>query len=152
SLFDAGPAFSPDGRTLAFVRASTLSVADLYLLKLSSDLYASGEPSRLTFWNHVTTSPAWTPDGSEIMVASGRWDASGLWRVAVSGTRPPRRLELAGNDVGCWGSPLVARRTADRLRFESWRAMGDIRHRCGRRRTAPADRPPSRRLLCKLVA
>jgi DNA-binding winged helix-turn-helix (wHTH) protein len=46
---------------------------------------------------------------------------------------------LAAECAGCRGSPLVARRTADPLRFESRRAMGDIRHRCGRRRAAAAD-------------
>lgn len=97
SMFDAGPAFSPDGRTLAFVRASALSVTDLYLLSLTADLQPSGQPTQLTFWNQATTSPSWTPDGREILVASGRWDASSLWRVAVSGTSPPLRLEFAGD-------------------------------------------------------
>jgi len=96
SIFDAGPAFSADGRSLAFIRASALSVADVFLLRLSSDLQVSGEPSRLTFWSRATTSPSWTANGREILVASGRWDASSLWRVDVSGTRPPQRLEFAG--------------------------------------------------------
>jgi Tol biopolymer transport system component len=67
------------------------------VLSLSSDLHPRGEPRRLTSWNRFTTSPAWTPDGREIVVASGKWDASGLWRVTVSGAGPPRRLEFAGD-------------------------------------------------------
>jgi Tol biopolymer transport system component/DNA-binding winged helix-turn-helix (wHTH) protein len=97
SIFDAGPAFSPDGRALAFIRASALSVADLFVIKLTGDLQPSGEPVRLTSWNRATSSPAWTVDGSEIVLASGRWDASSLWRVGISRTLLPRRLEFAGD-------------------------------------------------------
>jgi Tol biopolymer transport system component/DNA-binding winged helix-turn-helix (wHTH) protein len=97
SLFDAGPAFSPDGKAFAFIRATAYSVSDLYVLSLSSGLHLLGEPRRLTSWNRFTSSPAWTRDGREIVVASGKWDATGLWRVDVSGKRSPRRLEFAGN-------------------------------------------------------
>jgi Tol biopolymer transport system component/DNA-binding winged helix-turn-helix (wHTH) protein len=106
SIFDAGPGFSPDGRALAFIRASSWSVTDLFLLKLNRDLQATGEPVRLTSWNRATSSPTWTIDGREIVVASGRWDASSLWRVGVSRTLLPRRLEFAGDGAD---SPAIGR-------------------------------------------
>ena len=97
SMADAGPAFSPDGRSLAFVRDSALGVSDVYVLALSSDLHPAGEPHRLTSWNRFVTSPAWTPDGSEIIAASGNRRTCHLWRLPVSGSAPPRVLEFAGD-------------------------------------------------------
>src|SRR5262249_48882579 len=60
-LGDYTPAFSPDGRVLAFTRFVTSAVSDLFLLPLSKDLTASSEPTRLTFENRRSISPAWTP-------------------------------------------------------------------------------------------
>ena len=96
-LVDAGPAFAPDGRTLAFVRSEALALSELYLLPLSPTFIPAGEPRRLTAQKHFASGPAWTPDGREIVYASGQWDNLSLWRVPVSGTHPPRRLEFAGD-------------------------------------------------------
>jgi Tol biopolymer transport system component len=54
------PAFSPDGRTLAFVREMGLGVRDIFLLTLSEDFQPIGEPKRLTFDSQVTFRPVWT--------------------------------------------------------------------------------------------
>ena len=48
---DSCPAFSPDGRTLAFCRWVDWDISDLYLLDLSRDLKPVGEPRRLTSQN-----------------------------------------------------------------------------------------------------
>jgi Tol biopolymer transport system component/DNA-binding winged helix-turn-helix (wHTH) protein len=90
---DAAPAFSPDGRTLAFVRSVTLYVGNLYLLPLSRAWAPAGVPKRLTAENQSGTSPAWTPDGASIVFASG-----GL-RIAARGNGEVRRLEFAGNNA-----------------------------------------------------
>jgi Tol biopolymer transport system component len=66
---DGNPAFSPDGRILAFVRSpsrtwgGTVYQGDIYTLSLSGDFQPLGEPKRLTFENRYTSSPAWTADG-----------------------------------------------------------------------------------------
>ncbi len=120
-MFDTGPAFSPDGRGLAFVRSSALRVGDVYLLDLSSDMRARGQPRRLTSWEQITTSPAWTPDGSEIVVVSGQHRATGLWRVPVSGTRPPRQLELADTSAD---SLAISRQ--GQLAYTRWSMDWDI--------------------------
>src|SRR5205814_2966843 len=51
SIGDSDPAFSPDGRTLAFLRSPSHMVKDLYLLALFEDLRPQGEPRRVTFDN-----------------------------------------------------------------------------------------------------
>ena len=62
SLGDYKPAFSPDGRTLAFVRQSAVVIGEIYLVQV-----AGGEPRRLTFNDQAIRGLAWTPDGREIV-------------------------------------------------------------------------------------
>ena len=92
---DSGPAFSPDGCTLAFVRSAGFAVADVYLLTLSEDLTPQEDPRRLTFENGPISHPVWTPDGRGIVFGGGVND-SGLWRVSLSGSGRPERLAAAG--------------------------------------------------------
>ena len=55
---DGQPAFSPDGRTLAFIREVAVGVRDIYLLTLSEDFQPIGEPKRLTFENQLVFRPS----------------------------------------------------------------------------------------------
>ena len=111
---DFGPAFSPDGRSLAFARRLGFFVSDIYLLDLAEDLTPNGEPKRLTFQNLPSWSPTWTPDGREIVYASG-WgvESMSLWRISVSGSGEPERLPVAGEEVDF---PAISRR-ANRLAY-----------------------------------
>lgn len=79
---DYGPAFSPDGSTVAFVRGIAPGVVeDLYVVPT-----ASGEPKRLTFDNAwLMGPPAWTPDGRDIVFSSRRGGLASLWRIPSSG-------------------------------------------------------------------
>ena len=96
---DSCPAFSPDGRTLAFSRWASWSNSDLYLLPLSPDLRAAAEPKRLTFGNWIAASPAWTMGGSSLTFSAGSAgsrEGSSLWRAAASGAGKPERLAAIG--------------------------------------------------------
>ena len=111
---DNGPAFSPDGRSLAFARRLRLLVSDIYLLDLAEDLTPNGEPKRLTFQNLPSSSPTWTPDGREIVYTSGLLvESMSLWRISVSGSGEPERLPVAGEEVDF---PAISRR-ANRLAY-----------------------------------
>ena len=68
---DFSPAVSPDGRTVAFSRSASYVVSDIYLLDLTEDLKPKGEPRRLTSLKGFSFGSAWTPNGREIIFASG---------------------------------------------------------------------------------
>jgi len=87
SFGDDWPAFSPDGRSLSFVRAGRL-----YLARLSSDLRAVGEPRPLTWVERHVDSYAWTVDGRGIVFSSSDPQGASLWRVAAFEPYPPEQL------------------------------------------------------------
>jgi Tol biopolymer transport system component/DNA-binding winged helix-turn-helix (wHTH) protein len=85
---DYAPAFSPDARSLAFVRLSGYTAGAIYLLPLSDDSSVMGEPQRLTAGGRLVTSPVWTRDGHHIAYISAEAQASREVRlIAVSGAR-----------------------------------------------------------------
>jgi serine/threonine protein kinase len=98
AFMDSQPAFSPEGRTLAFIREVAVGVRDIYLLTLSEDLRPIGEPKRLTFENRLTFSPVWASDGREIVFSSGLYLDPRLFRIAASGSGKPQRLAGVGEN------------------------------------------------------
>ena len=99
---DGEPAFSPDGHRLAFSRVFTFGVSEIFVLALSDDLKPIGEPRQLTFKHLTSNHPTWTPDGREIVFASGpgNFENNGvpaeIWRVSASEPVQPRRVVFAG--------------------------------------------------------
>jgi Tol biopolymer transport system component len=77
---DADPAFSPDGRQLAFIRWPRQNAGDLYLQDLNS-----GEARRLLADGTFIAGLAWTPDGRAIIFSSHRSGLQTLWKVSLSG-------------------------------------------------------------------
>ena len=100
SLADHSPAFSPDGRTLAFIRRSASVVADVYLVQV-----AGGEPRRLTFNDTWTLGLAWTQDGREIVFSSPQGGLFNLWRISSFGGMP----ELLSGTGGGAIYPAISR-------------------------------------------
>jgi Tol biopolymer transport system component/DNA-binding winged helix-turn-helix (wHTH) protein len=113
---DRCPAFSPDGRTLAFSRAVDI-MDDLYLLAISDGLKAVGEAKRIELGKLSGYAPAWTEDGREIVFWNAR--QSGLWRISVPGSAgqstKPQRLAALGENAA---SPAISRR-GHRLAYSS---------------------------------
>jgi Tol biopolymer transport system component/DNA-binding winged helix-turn-helix (wHTH) protein len=101
SVGDFFPAFSPDQKTLAFVRSVSIAAADIYLLSLTG-----GEPTRLTFDNTSIRGLSWTSDGKEIVFASRRAGSTyDLWKISTQASQP-ERLTTADRDVY---SPTISR-------------------------------------------
>jgi Tol biopolymer transport system component len=122
---DRTPAFSPDGRTLAFSRSTLDTLSDLYLLDLSDDMKPKAEPRRLTFTDGWVPMPAWTPDGREIIFSTGQWGSLSLWRIRTSGSSTPRRLAYVGEDGSAPAVSLQGHRMVyakNLVRINIWRA------------------------------
>jgi Tol biopolymer transport system component len=120
SVGDSCPAFSPDGRILAFFHWASWPNSDLFLLDLSQDYKPAAEPRRLTFGNWRAASPAWTTDGSSLVFSALSGGDSSLWSVAASGTSEPQRLAAIGAN-GAY--PAISRR-GNRLAYAQ--AMSDF--------------------------
>ncbi len=95
---DRFPALSPDGKMIAFCRATGISHGDLYLISING-----GEPKRLTFDQALTTWPTWTPDGREILSLSNRRGSIGtlenrLWRMPANGGEP-HPIDVGGRNL-----------------------------------------------------
>ena len=83
---DISPAFSPDGKTLAFIRAASLFTHDVFLLSLNADLSPAGEPRRLTSLGEVMSGLSWSGKGESIVFSSGDDAATArLWKIPISG-------------------------------------------------------------------
>ena len=120
---DVHPAVSPDGRTVAFVRAANLGASHLYLLSLGTDGRAAGEPRRLDLPVAAVASPAWTADGREIVCRAGGpyLGDSRLWVVPAAGSGEPRPLATGENG----SEPAVSRR-GNRLVYSVLQEDSDI--------------------------
>jgi Tol biopolymer transport system component/DNA-binding winged helix-turn-helix (wHTH) protein len=87
---DGFPAFSPDGRLLAFLRHETATAADIYVTPL-----ARGNPQRLTRDRARVLGMTWARDGRSIIFASEREGGEPhLWRVSASGGASERVVEV----------------------------------------------------------
>ena len=113
---DSEPKFSPDGKTIAFVRTHNLIVGekdDIFLVPVDS-----GEPKQLLSMRGESSGLAWTADGKEIVFSAGSHEVGNnlLWRVKVSGGTPERVAELAAAMNAA--EPAISRR-GHRLAYRS---------------------------------
>ena len=114
-LGDSTPAFSPDGKVLAFVRGASSRDVEIYTMPATG-----GEPKRLTFDNRSGRSLAWTADGREILFSLWASATFRLWRVSAAGGTPE---QLA---VGQGGSTLAISRQGDHLAYSQESRDTDI--------------------------
>jgi Tol biopolymer transport system component len=99
---DCSPAMSPDGRTLAFLRARSGRIWNLYLLPLGPDYRPIGQPRQLTAEPAGVANPMWTANGRELLYVTTHAGEKTLWRVPADGSRPPSQIESIGPIGSSW--------------------------------------------------
>lgn len=107
---DTNPAFSADGASLLFLRRTTWAFGELHVLPVRGNVPA-GEARHLDVMGQKPDSAAWLPDGAEVVFSAGAiGGGASLWRLPVSGGRPPERLPFVGEDgVNAGGLSRAAR-------------------------------------------
>lgn len=94
-LSDTSPVFSPDGRSLAFIRIQAYSVSDVFALRLTADLRPEREPERVTFLNESIAGLAWAPQGHDLVFSSGGSPGkTRLYRVRADALARQGEVEL----------------------------------------------------------
>ncbi|OVE79613.1 hypothetical protein BVY01_01965 [bacterium I07] len=78
AIGDLFPAFSPDGKWLAFCRFSNTRLGVIYIVSLSD-----GREEKITFDKKYVRGLTWTSDSREIIFSSNRQGTQGLWRVSM---------------------------------------------------------------------
>ena len=81
--FQSAPAWSPDGKSLAYV-----SQVDGVIQVFTRSLASSSMPARLTHALHDCTDPFWSADGSRIYFHKLAENTQGLWAVSAAGGDP----------------------------------------------------------------
>ena len=159
---DTSPAWSPDGREIAFASSGDAVGEDQRKVEIYVMNADGGEKRRLTQDDVYDATPAWSPDGRRLAFAHtsgpGTEDAGRRDRRDERGRDGPKRgRALSGNarDHPGLAPGLVTGRTPDRLYAHDvhvgwWAAaLGDLHRRPDRRPRAP---PARRRLRPRLVA
>ena len=90
---DLNPAYSPDGRWIAFTRASETAVRDIFFMST-----VTGELHELTHDHMNIDSLTWTADSSFIIFSSNRGGKYGLWKIGLKG-KTPERLPVGTEDA-----------------------------------------------------
>ena len=123
---DLRPRFSPDGKTLAFVRCSALYSNEIFGLAVTSDGTPLGEPRRLTYDGRGIEGLDWTADGRRIVYSSGHFSSTNLLLIPASGGAPERLAAADQNpralSVSRSGSRLIYER--DVIDDNIWRIPG----------------------------
>jgi eukaryotic-like serine/threonine-protein kinase len=114
---DLAPAFSPEGRRLAYAACSGLigqRVCDVNVIDLREDYSPAGPPRRVATAGRQPRSVAWSRDGMSLVYDTNQRGPYELWRASLDGAAVPERLEIPGDHSR---QPAIAV-AGNRLAFE----------------------------------
>jgi len=89
---DVNPRFSPDGKSVTFVRAFHRATQELFVVPIQG-----GTAVQLTSDDHQISDHDWTPDGSHVVFASDRTGEFRLWRVKPTAGDKPESTGVYGD-------------------------------------------------------
>lgn len=95
---DHAPAFSPDGKSLAYASClGSVYPCDIYVLELTRNL-ALKSRRRITDQGVYVRGIAWLPDSRSLVYSAGRTRSSDtfLWRISLDATQAAERIDMAG--------------------------------------------------------
>jgi Tol biopolymer transport system component/DNA-binding winged helix-turn-helix (wHTH) protein len=84
NIRDNSPRFSPDGKSIVFIRARSFSEQDLYIAPTDG----KSEPRRLTFDESRIFGLDWNASGDRVIFNSRRNKSSNLWQIDPRGGEP----------------------------------------------------------------
>ncbi|HHY88908.1 MAG TPA: prolyl oligopeptidase family serine peptidase [Chloroflexi bacterium] len=109
SLYDLvtveDPRFSPDGKTIAFVRMQPDGDENCYRRQIYLIPADGSAPARPFTRGKQDFSPRWSPDGSQLVFVSARSGRPQLYRMPVTGGEPVQLTFLPGGAVNPAWSP-----------------------------------------------
>jgi serine/threonine protein kinase/Tol biopolymer transport system component len=89
------PAFSPDGRRLAYTRTTGAFTGELYIVGVGSDGAPAGPPVAVGYTGPALHSPVWTADGRDLLVIAGHATSNGgVVRIPIDA--PEHAVRLGG--------------------------------------------------------
>ncbi len=110
TMGDTSPAFSPDGRTVAFTRIPIEGAYQTYVIPITG---GKPRPLLVAGFGHMRE-PFWMPDGQAIVFYGNRRGAARLWRVPAKGGEP-EALPITGE----YSVHAVVSRRGNRLAYQS---------------------------------
>ncbi len=114
------PRFSPDGKSLAFVRVFADKNQDLFVVPI-----VGGEARQITFDQTIINSLAWDADGKNIFFVSYRGGVlPNIWRVAAGGGALSEVTTTSGRDI----SNIAVAPDRKKLAFVEIKKNTDIWH------------------------
>jgi Tol biopolymer transport system component len=120
SSYHPDPAFSPDGRHLAYFDCVGRYSCAIEVMDLGHDSLPSAPARRLTRRAVGPRGMTWARDSRSVVYADGI--NSRIWRVGMGGDSPPERIELAGFSAI---QPAIAS-SRDRLVISRSQAAGEV--------------------------
>lgn len=99
----SAPAWSPDGRRLAFVQGDRRGNSDIMLLEV-----ATGRARRLTDSNCINTEPSWNPAGTQLAFTSDREGTPQVYLMEEDGSNVRRLTREGGYNASPAWSPTGA--------------------------------------------
>ncbi len=129
---DSAPAFTPDGRKLAFTRTAAQGTRQLLLLDLAADYRPNGEPRILDSGNWDIRGLAWMPDGRWLLAATLDGARERIVKFPVGGGKPTRlplewlrddQSDLGIREISLAGSRLALTLPVGHFAITKWTAL-----------------------------